>query len=239
MYWRRRLLAGAVVVAAVIAVIILIVALSGRSGDDSDTQSAAATSSTQKPAGPANPSDPAQPSESAPSSEAPSGGGDHGGGGDPSAPPAPPSTPAPADGGGPATCADQSLSVVLYTDKPTYSVGDNPVFTIVTTNGGLAECSRDVGKAAQNVIVRTLDGSRTLWAAQDCAPDPTVDVQVLQPGQQVSDTITWSGTTSSPKCKKKRVQVVPGGYQATAKVGERESAPITFNIVAPAEPGGQ
>ncbi|MGB6040580.1 MAG: hypothetical protein WBG39_12090, partial [Gordonia sp. (in: high G+C Gram-positive bacteria)] len=163
-------------------------------------------------------------------------------GGDPSAPPSSPATPAaePAPGvPGLEPCADQSLSVVLYTDKPTYTVGDQPIFTIVTTNGGLAPCSRDIGKAAQNVIVRTLDGARVLWSAQDCAPDKSVNVQPLQPGQQVNDTITWSGTTSSPGCKRKRVQIAAGAYQATGKLGERESAPITFNVVPPAQAPAQ
>lgn len=225
---------------AVVAVILLIVALSGGSGDtapDSKNAAAKTSASTSAPAAP--PTTPSAP----PSSEAPSGGGDHGAGGDPSATPAAPapSQPAadPAAETGVPLCSDQSLSVVLYTDKPTYSTGDQPVFTIVTTNGGLAACTRDVGKAAQNVVVRTLDGSRTLWSAQDCAPDKSVNIQVLQPGQQARDDITWSGTTSSPGCKKKRVQIAPGGYQAVARIGERESAPITFNVVAPAQAPSQ
>ena len=134
-----------------------------------------------------------------------------------------------------APCSDQALSVVLYTDKPTYTKGDQPVFTVVVTNGGLAPCSRDVGKAAQNVVVRSLDGTRTLWSAQDCAPDKTVNNQVLNPGQQVQDNVTWSGTTSNPGCNKARVTIPVGAYQAIAKVGARESAPITFNVVAPAQ----
>ncbi|KJR09926.1 hypothetical protein ACE11G_15405 [Gordonia sp. PS3] len=238
-YWRRRLVAGVGAVVAIVVVILLIVWLSGGSDSTPDSKNAAAKSSTE-------PAAPSTAVESAPpSSEAPSGGGEHGQGGDPSATPSAPA-PAPAqqsdapaaDAGAPG-CSDQSLSVVLYTDKPTYTVGDQPVFTIVTTNGGLAACSRDVGKAAQNVIVRTLDGSRTLWSAQDCAPDKGVNIQVLAPGQQVTDTITWSGTTSNPGCTKKRVQVAAGGYQATAKLAERESAPITFNFVAPAQAPAQ
>lgn len=237
-YWRRRIVAGLGIVVAVVAVILLIVALSGGSNNDSpDSNNAAAKSSVFKA-----PPPPSTTLSTPRSSEAPSGGGPQGEGGDPSATPSQPAptTPAgdPAAQTGVPLCSDQSLSVVLYTDKPTYTTGDQPVFTVVATNGGLAPCTRDVGKAATNVTVRTLDGSRTLWSAQDCAPDKSVNIQVLQPGQQARDDITWSGTTSSPGCKKKRVQIAPGGYQATAKLGERESAPITFNVVAPAQKPG-
>ena len=58
---------------------------------------------------------------------------------------------------------------------------------------------------------------------------------VLQPKQQATDTITWSGTTSNPGCDKPRVQVPVGSYQGIGKMGEKESAPITFNVVAPAQ----
>lgn len=241
-YWRRRVVGvvGAVVAVAVVIALIVWAGGSG-SGDDSDPQNAAAASSTADAAPPKAPAPSSAKKDSPVSSEAPSGGGDHGQGGDPSAAPesgdpakssAPEAAPAGRDGN---TCADQGLSVVLYTDKPTYAAGDQPEFTIVTTNGGLAECSRDIGKNAQNVIVRSLDGARTLWSAQDCAPDKTVNEQVLRPGQQVRDTITWSGTTSSPGCKKPRTQIPAGGYQAIAKLGEKESAPITFNVVRPAQ----
>lgn len=228
-YWRRRLLAAAVAVVALAVVIGLIVwaSSSGGNDDESATSNAAASSSAQPPAATtdAQAETPAPEQESAPpaSEQAPP----------PSTPAAtPPQTP-PTEGQDAAPCSDQALSVVLYTDRPTYTKGDQPVFTIVTTNGGLAPCSRDVGKAAQNVVVRSLDGARTLWSAQDCAPDKTVNAQVLNPGQQVTDTVTWSGTTSNPGCTKTRVAIPVGAYQAIAKIGARESAPITFNVIAP------
>lgn len=232
-YWRRRLVAIVGAVVAVAVVIALIVWAGSSSDDDGDPANAASTTSASK--APEAPASAPEPSTSAPTSEAPSGGGDHGAGGDPRAT-SEESAPT-TDAAAPIEnqCADQSLSVVLYTDKPTYTQGDQPVFTIVTTNGGLAACNRDVGKNAQNVIVRSLDGARTLWSAQDCAPDKTANVQLLQPGQQVSDDTTWSGTTSSPGCKRPRQQIAAGAYQAIAKIGERESAPITFNVVKPAQ----
>ncbi|GAB35574.1 hypothetical protein [Gordonia otitidis] len=237
-YWRRRIVAGGVAVAALALVIGLIVwTTSGGDKSPSNTASASSMSTTTSPAYGSSES------SGAPSGGAVSGGGTGGGGGaaagasgQPGASPASGSAAAPAVGAdGTPLCPDQNIAVVLYTDKPTYTVGDQPVFTIVTTNAGLTACARDVGKAAQNVVVRTLDGTRTLWAAQDCSPLKDVNTVVLQPQQQAKDTITWSGTTSNPGCDKPRVQVPVGSYQAIGKIGEKESAPITFNVVAPAQ----
>lgn len=240
-YWRRRLVAGGVLVAVLALVVGLIVwAQSGGRDKTSNTVAKVSQSSTAPSTATTNASvDPSQ---------APSGGGTGGGGApnasvNPSAAPSasgagqatPGQNPAPVDSSL-ALCSDNSLAVVLYTDKPTYTTGSQPVFTIVVTNAGLSACTRDIGKAAQNVIVRTLDGTRTLWSARDCAQINTVNNQVLQPQQQVKDTITWSGTTSNPGCDKPRTPVGPGSYQAIGKLGEKESAPLTFNIVAPAQP---
>jgi len=236
-YWRRRIVAGGVGVAVLALVIGLIVWTT--SGGDKSPSNAASSSSISTTTTPAY--------GSSESSEAPSGGAGNGGGGSggnnaagvsgqPGASQASGDVPAPATGvNGTPLCPDQNIAVVLYTDKPTYTVGDQPVFTIVTTNAGLTACTRDVGKAAQNVVVRTLDGTRTLWSAQDCSPLKDVNNVVLQPKQQATDTITWSGTTSNPGCDKPRVQVPVGSYQAIGKMGEKESAPITFNVVAPAQ----
>ncbi|TYQ10220.1 UNVERIFIED_ORG: hypothetical protein L601_002700000520 [Gordonia westfalica J30] len=241
-YWRRRVVAGGGALVVVGLVVALIVWMT--SGGDAP-QNTAATSSVPSSAAPL--------SESAPPSSEPPAAGNAGAGGGPggnapagagapggaSASASPPESASPAGvpGGpaGPNLCPDQAISVVLYTDKPTYTVGQQPVFTIVTTNAGLSDCTRDVGKAAQNVIVRTLDGSRTLWSARDCSPIDTVNNVVLKPAQQVKDTITWSGTTSSPGCERPRTQVPAGSYSAIGKIGERESFPITFNVVAPAQ----
>ncbi|MHC3003505.1 hypothetical protein [Gordonia sp. GN26] len=241
-YWRRRVVAGGGALVVVGLVVALIVWMT--SGGDAP-QNTAATSSVPSSAAPL--------SESAPPSSEPPAAGNAGAGGGPggnapagagapggaSASASPPESASPAGvpGGpaGPNLCPDQAISVVLYTDKPTYTIGQQPVFTIVTTNAGLSDCTRDVGKAAQNVIVRTLDGSRTLWSARDCSPIDTVNNVVLKPAQQVKDTITWSGTTSSPGCERPRTQVPAGSYSAIGKIGERESFPITFNVVAPAQ----
>jgi hypothetical protein len=242
-YWRRRIVAGVGALAFVGLVLMLIISALPSSSDD---QKVAATSSA--PAAPTSAKKP----PAAPQGDQASGQQDQGGGPAPQgagtnnqnngqAAPQGPAAPTEAARQAPAPvpadnlCTDQSLSVVLYTDKATYKVGEQPVFTIAVTNGGLTECIRDIGKSAQNVVVRSLDGTRTLWSARDCSPLRTVKNVIFAPGQQERDTITWSGTTSTPGCKTPREPVPPGAYRAVGKIGERESAPITFNVVAPAQ----
>lgn len=247
-YWRRRIVAAAGGLVVVAVVVGLIVWMTSGNGDPQNTANNAPLISTTTPAAPS-----VAPSESQPPGDGGTGGnGGNGGNGTggtdstaPSGSTAPttpgqttpgqtsnvPAGPAPAGG----LCPDEAISVVLLLDKPTYTVGQRPVFTLVITNAGVSACTRDVGKASQNVIVRTLDGTRTLWSARDCSPLQTVNNQLLQPGQQVRDTITWSGTTSNPGCNQPRRQIPVGAYKAVGKIGERESFPQTFNVVAPAQ----
>ncbi|MFN8054540.1 hypothetical protein [uncultured Gordonia sp.] len=242
-YWRRRIVAGVGGLAFVGLVLMLIISALPSSSDDqkvaaTSSAPAAPTSAKKPPAAPQG--DQAAGQQGQGGGPAPQGAGTNNQNNDQAAPqgPAAPTeaarqapAPVPADN----LCTDQSLSVVLYTDKATYKVGDQPVFTIAVTNGGLTECVRDIGKSAQNVVVRSLDGTRTLWSARDCSPLRTVKNVTFAPGQQERDTITWSGTTSTPGCKTPREPVPPGAYRAVGKIGERESAPITFNVVAPAQ----
>ncbi|MFT3901093.1 MAG: hypothetical protein QM728_12740 [Gordonia sp. (in: high G+C Gram-positive bacteria)] len=252
-YWRRRIVAGVGALAFVGLVLALIISALPSKGDN---QKVAATSSAQPAPKPAPPAPAGDNQAGAQSGDQANGQGDGTQGDDQSAPSTPKAAPTPRPDGqaaapdgtpggpnnaaGPAIpaqnlCTDQSLSVVLYTDKPTYKVGDQPVFTLAVTNGGLTECTRDIGKSVQNVVVRSLDGTRTLWTARDCSPLRSVNNVNFQPGQQERDTINWSGTTSKPGCKTPREPIPPGAYRAIGKIGERESAPITFNVVAPAQ----
>ncbi|MCX6469305.1 hypothetical protein [Williamsia herbipolensis] len=241
-YWRRRALAVGVVVLALIVVIGLIIWASGGSDESPRNTSASVSSSPSLTSVPSS----ADASESIAGGSGGSGGSGSGGSGVPgqsqasgsvasgvvpgassSSSAAP--TAVPASG----LCPDQNISAVLYTDKPTYTVGDKPVFTIVITNAGLAECTRDVGKDMQNVTVRSLDGTRYIWSATDCSPINTINNQLLKPAQQFKDTIVWSGTTSTPGCKTPRRVAAAGPYQAVGSLGEKLSAPITFNFADP------
>ncbi len=239
-YWRRRALAVGVLVVVLAMIVGLIFWVTSDDGGKT-TANSTDLSGTPSYALPSAYGDP-----SASGSAVPGVSGGSGGGGGVAAPGEAPAAGEPgADGQTPVgdtpepvpasgLCPDQNISVVLYTDKPAYNEGDQPIFTIAVTNAGLSDCTRDVGKAMQNVTVLNLAGDRRIWGSGDCAPVEGVNNQLLKPGQQVKDTIEWSGTTSTPGCETPRQPVAPGAYQAIAKIGERASAPITFNVNRPA-----
>ncbi|ADG96929.1 conserved hypothetical protein [Segniliparus rotundus DSM 44985] len=130
-------------------------------------------------------------------------------------------------------CSDDVLAVVVSADKATYNVGEQPKFKGVVTNGSALPCQRDVGDGMQAFIVSTLDGSDRVWSSQDCAPTNGQSLQMLKPGQQVAFQATWTGKTSSPGCQEERVDIQPGYYRVVAQLGQKVSAPATFNVVAP------
>jgi hypothetical protein len=225
-YWRRRALAFA----GVVALLLLFWAvLPGGGGDDRPRDSAAA-------AGSPSPTEPAAaPTSVDPSgltaSAAPGGGPGPAGDGGPAVPatstaaPTPKPTPKPAT---PKACADSELRLTVAPARPAYVVGQAPVLRLQIRNVGTLSCIRDLGAALQEVLLYR--GSQRLWSSNDCYPDDTHDVQVLRPGAQETFSVTWSGLGSRPKCAGARTRIGAGGYALVARLGTLVSprAPIAL-----------
>ncbi|MBF6360864.1 hypothetical protein IU447_12125 [Nocardia farcinica] len=208
-YWRRRVFAVGILV-VVLALVIWLVLMVARGGDSPGDAAAATTTSTSS-------------ADRATETTKPSGSTD---------PSAPKSSGASTTAEAPVAnqCPDQSLAVKVTVAQPTYRVGEQPVFGIVITNISAEPCARDVGSAAQQVFVQTLDGTRRLWASTDCYPDGQPDVRTLDRGEQAAFQVTWSGSTSQPNCAGERVPVPPGAYSVVAQLGSVRSAAEPFNI---------
>ncbi len=238
---------AAVVALVVVAVVVLVIVLSGGSGSKGTTAAAGVSSLTPT-------ADVLPPSQSAPSGGAAPGGadasqaksaqdlqsriprvGEASTSGQPTVAAGLP-TPGAVTAGG--ACPDTSISVVVTSDKPTYTLGDQPVFSATVTNAGAVSCIRDLGTGQQQLMVYTLDGTKRLWSNFDCTFQPQIKNELLNPGQQLTYGLQWAGTTSTPGCQTKRVPVPPGAYQVIAQLGEKRSAPVTFNITKPAPPPG-
>lgn len=231
-YWRRRALAIGAAVVVLGLIVWFIASLSGRSDDpEAAPAGVAAPATTSALPSPSSSATPGGSGGSGGSGEGSGGSGGSGGGTDSAAGGG---TTAATTSGAPAPaianqCPDQSLAIKVTPEKATYRLGEEPVFTVVITNIGSAECQRDVGAGLQQALVYTLDNQR-IWSNIDCFPNAASDLRTFKPGEQAGFTVKWSGTNSVPGCGEERVPVGVGAYQAIAQLGELKSVPEPFNI---------
>ncbi|HZB51789.1 MAG TPA: hypothetical protein VE547_22050 [Mycobacteriales bacterium] len=227
-YWRRRALA----LVAVLMAVLLLWAVWPGGGDGGERREASAVSPTDDPSGtpgalaatpPAN--DPGRAGGSGTSGTSAGTGGGTGSAvaGGPSTQTQPRATPTTPRAAPPtAPCADRSLQLRVVPERPTYRVGTMPVIDLVVRNVSEAACHRDLGPAQQEVLL--FDGPRRLWSSNDCYPGGTRDVQVLQPGDSASFSVTWSGLSSQPRCAGVRTRLPAGDYQLLARLGTLTSS---------------
>ncbi|MFC7675095.1 hypothetical protein ACFQWH_18550 [Mycolicibacterium sp. GCM10028919] len=227
-YKRRRMLAigvAAFVVALVVAIVFVVVANS--SGDSSSGEGAANTSTAAAP----TPLPGENPEVKTPVQ--------------PPAQQAPPPTPTPSAAVVPPPvlqegedCPDSTLAVKGITSQPNYVIGDQPKFTMVVTNIGLVACQRDVGAAVLAAYVYSLNNDR-LWSNLDCAPSNETLVKTINPGEQVTTEVTWTGMGSAANCPLPREPIGPGTYNLVVQLGNLRSAAVPFILAeaAPPAPG--
>lgn len=160
----------------------------------------------------------------------------------PPAPQAPPPTPTPTAAVVPPPvlkegddCPDSTLAVKGITSQPDYVIGDQPKFTMVVTNIGLVACKRDVGAAVLAAYVYGLDNNR-LWSNLDCAPSNETLVKTINPGEQVTTEVTWTGMGSAPNCPLPREPIGPGTYNLVVQLGNLRSATVPFILAEPNSP---
>jgi len=134
--------------------------------------------------------------------------------------PAPPPTPVP--------CTDEMLTVTASGQQPQYSVRDKPTLLMTVRNSSAQPCIRDIGAGQQEWTL--LDGDVRLWGSNDCLAEPGADVQTLQPNQQVTLRVEWSGLTSDTECAEPRRRLAPGDYQLRARIGTAKSPNATLTL---------
>lgn len=201
-YWRRR----AVVVVALLLVLwlawMLLRAAFGGGGDE--------------PA--AAPSDQPSPgiSASAPPSLLPT----------PDASPEPAGSPSASPGV--AACADAVVGVIATTERSSTTVGSGMRLSMTVTNTSQTPCSRDVGAGANEL--RVISGPALVWSSDFCNAAQDDDVQVLEPGQPWTTTVTWPGTITPEGCPSDQRQAQPGSYQVIGRNGAVESEPVVFVV---------
>ena len=128
----------------------------------------------------------------------------------------------------PKPCALAALKLAAVVEKPTYSVGDQPVLMLQVTNPGTTPCVQDL--ADQQIELRVYNGESRVWGSHDCQVQPGTSDSTLLAGQSVRVSITWSGLSSQPKCAGTRQRVGAGTYTLYASLSGREAASTQFAI---------
>jgi hypothetical protein len=210
-YWRRRI---AAIGAALVTLLLLIWIIGLFSSDEQPTlpTNAAAASSSDPP--PSLSESPAASSSS-------------------TTPPPPPSptqpAPPPPPPGPPQPCADDVIGVVAKTNKPFYTIGDQPELSMDVANNGPVPCIKDIGRQHRELVVLTADGATQLWSSNHCLATAGSEVRVMQPKEVFNYGTKWAGSTSQPGCGA-HTRVGPGDYLLVAKLAGKASSPVVFRL---------
>lgn len=134
----------------------------------------------------------------------------------------------PAAAGAGGACAPGAVSIEAVTDAADYSADQQPALSLVVTNTGSAECSLNLGTAAQVFTVKS--GDDVYWTSTDCQTESSDAVVPLKPGTPLKSVapIMWDRTRSAPDtCDSDARDVAPAGgasYHLTVTVDGIESS---------------
>lgn len=123
-------------------------------------------------------------------------------------------------------CSDSDLLVTATLDSESYGSGSTPNITLTIANTSSADCQRDIGAGANEIVITS--GGYHVWSSDDCDPSEATDEQVLEPGAQAQVTVTWDRTLSAPGCTGAGSAAQPGTYEVEGRNGSVVGDPVRF-----------
>jgi hypothetical protein len=117
------------------------------------------------------------------------------------------STIAPTPGG---PCTDEMVELTMRAPSQV-PVGSTPALEIVVRNVSEVDCVRRLDKDLQEVLLFDAEGNR-VWGSNDCRPERSDLRKTLVPGEGVALEIVWSGLSSEPDCAGERTTPSAGVY---------------------------
>ena len=201
-YWLRRALVLAAIIATLLALRWLIF---GRGDSSSDVAAAPSTSSSAAPA-----TESAKPTGST----------------EPATSSSP--TPAASTGTGSPQCANSDIAVSVSTDAASYAAGSTPKLHLKIENASGTACYRDIGAGMNELHIKS--GGYHVWSSDDCNAGGAPNVTLLQPAQSYSVTVTWPGILSAKGCPPNQPVAKGGSYDLYGRNGDVISAPSVFSL---------
>lgn len=129
---------------------------------------------------------------------------------------------------GPPRCTPAQVKIASAVDKPSYSVGAQPLVMIQVTNTGTKPCVQDL--ADSQIELRIYNGASRVWGSHDCTIQPGVADRTLAVGQPLRVSIVWSGLSSQPKCAGTRQRVGAGIYTLYGLLAGHQGTAAQFSI---------
>jgi hypothetical protein len=129
--------------------------------------------------------------------------------------------PAPVAGG---PCTDDMIALEVRAPAGA-AVGSKPTFELVVSNTSAVPCVRALDKGLQEIQLFDSSGNR-VWGSNDCFPEQSSDPRTLAPGEVVSVPIVWGGLTSEPTCTAPRAGPTPGNYLVRARLDTKSSPDV-------------
>lgn len=147
--------------------------------------------------------------------------------GDPSPGASPAATPGSTASGVPA-CPASAIAVTAEPAATSTAVGKGLKLTMTIENTGKTACSRDVGAGANELQITS--GSVLVWSSDFCVAAGEADVEVIDPGQQYSSTVSWPGTVVSKECPSSPPDAQAGSYKVVGRNGDIKSKAVAFTV---------
>lgn len=128
----------------------------------------------------------------------------------------------------PKPCTASQLSLAAAVGQSSYTVGQQPVLSIVVKNVSATPCVQDL--ADPQIVLRVYNGESRVWGSHDCKVEPGTDDRTLMPAHAVRVSIVWSGLTSQPGNCTNRQQVGAGTYTLYGSLAGHEATAAQFTI---------
>ena len=121
-------------------------------------------------------------------------------------------------------CQDSDLVLIAGVDQENVPAGANPQVTLTIRSNADADCLRDIGSGANEIVVTS--GGEHVWSSDDCDPSQASNEQLLPAGAEAQVTVTWERKLSAPGCAGEAIAAQPGTYQVEVRNGEVVSDPV-------------
>jgi hypothetical protein len=126
-----------------------------------------------------------------------------------------------------AWCPSGSVVMTVFTSRPSYQVGQHPVFTVYAVSTVPGGCEMRFGPAAVRIIV-TRHG-RVVWNSSQC-PAPAARTARLRRGVPAQMSVTWNRRAAFG-CRGWLPANSYGNFSATARARVASSPAVTFELV--------